>query len=195
MGTKRVKELSEYIAEKHNLSKKQAKTLVDDLFEEIKTSLGDGDRVVIRNFASFAVKERKPRRARNPQTGDVIFVPGKNAVRYKTSSKFKDYLQIASRNVLVVTKDTGSFKDFLVKNIEKNDCKPRVAESAEDAFGYIFDKDLQIYSIIIDSTVPDIEARLICNRVKMDETENIISIVRIKKEGEEEDKQDVGIKA
>jgi len=186
MGTKRINDLADIMAKKHGFSKKQSKELVESLFNELKTSLGDGDRIVIRNFASFGVKERKPRRAHNPRTGDVIFVPAKNAIRFKTSTKFRDYLQIASRNVLVITKDTGSFRDFLINHIEKIECKPRVAETAEEAFGFIFDKDLQIYSIIIDSTVPDQESRLMCNRVKMDKTESIISIVRIRKESEED---------
>ena len=60
MGTKRLKELAQLIAEKHNLSKKQSKELVQDIFDEIQNALGDGDRVVIRNFASFAVKDIKP---------------------------------------------------------------------------------------------------------------------------------------
>lgn len=187
MGTKRINDLADILSEKHDITKKQSKELVTDLFEEIKTAIGDGDRIVIRNFASLGVKERKPRRARNPRTGDVIFVPAKNAVRFKTSKNFKDYLQVASRNVLVITKDTGSFKDFLISNIEKIDCKPRIAETADQAFDFIFDKDLQIYSIIIDSTVPDQEARLLCNRVKMDETENIISIVQIRKDPDDAD--------
>jgi serine/threonine-protein kinase RsbW len=105
-------------------------------------------------------------------------------VKFRASKNFKEYLQIVGRNVLLFTKDEGSFKDFLADNIKKNKCNPRVTPTLDDAFKLIFDSGLQIYSIVIDSTVPDEEARMLCNRVKMDKTENIISIIRIKQEGE-----------
>ncbi|MFH1706960.1 MAG: HU family DNA-binding protein [Planctomycetota bacterium] len=189
MKIKRIADITDALAEKHGLPKSKTHDLVNDVFEEIKNAIGDGEKVAIRNFANFAAVQRKPRRARNPKTGDVIFVPAKNAVRFQASSVLKDYLQTASRNVLVFSKDTGNFRDFLISNIEKIKCKPRVAPSVDETFRLVFDSGLQIYSIIIDSTVSENEARMVCNRVKMDKTEGIISIVRIKQEGNISDRE------
>lgn len=183
MGVKRIKELADVLSDKHDLAKDKAQDIVKDLFEEIKQSVGNGDKVMISNFATIQMKRRKPRKARNPRTGDLVFVPGKNAVQFKASKGFKDFLQVAGRNVLVFTKDTGNFRDFLVDNIKKIPCNPRIASTVEEAFTIVFDEDIEVYSILIDSTISDNEVRMVCNRVKMDVTENIISIIRVKQEG------------
>ena len=50
MGVKRIKELADSIAEKHGVSKSQAQEMVKDLFEDIKQSVGSGNKVAISNF-------------------------------------------------------------------------------------------------------------------------------------------------
>lgn len=183
MGVTRIKELAEMVAAKHDMPKAKAQELIKGLFEDIKESVGEGGKVAIGNFGTLTLKVRKPRKARNPRTGDMIFVPGKNAVRFSPSKAFKEYLQVAGRNVLLFTKDKGNFKDYLADNIKGIQCNPKVASTVEEAFKFIFEDDIEIFSILIDNTVPQEEVKMVCNRIKMDESGGILSLIRIKSEG------------
>ena len=51
--------------------------------------LRDG-RIELRNFGVFEVKRRAPRKARNPRTGDKVFVPAKNVVSFKPGKEMEE---------------------------------------------------------------------------------------------------------
>jgi nucleoid DNA-binding protein len=71
------------IAEQHGISQSQAHEIVQQLFDDIvETFLLDG-RIELRNFGVFEVRRRKPRRARNPRTGETVQVPSKLFVGFK----------------------------------------------------------------------------------------------------------------
>ena len=63
------------VAEKTELSKKDAAKAVDAVFETVMDSLSEGEKVQIIGFGNFEVRERKARKGRNPQTGEEIQIP------------------------------------------------------------------------------------------------------------------------
>ncbi len=63
----------------------EAANAVEATFEAIRTALNRGEKVVISNFGTFRVKERRERQGRNPRTGKSVSVPPRRGVRFKAS--------------------------------------------------------------------------------------------------------------
>ena len=82
-------DLVEAISEGTGLSKKDTGVVVDLILENISRALCDGDKVELRGFGSFKVKERRSRKARNPRTGDAVEVPAKLVPYFKASNELK----------------------------------------------------------------------------------------------------------
>lgn len=83
--------LIEKVSEKAGgLTIKQTEIVVDTVFESIKSALQKGEKVEIRGFGNFKLKERKPRKARNPKTGESVDVPEKKAIRFKVGKALKE---------------------------------------------------------------------------------------------------------
>ena len=61
-----------------DFTKPQIAIIVDTIFDLIKNSLAQGERIDIRNFDNFSLHKRRARKARNPKTGRVIEVPPKS---------------------------------------------------------------------------------------------------------------------
>lgn len=60
------------------------------LFDSIKESVANGDRVTISGFGSFMVNDTNERQGRNPQTGEVITIPASKRIKFKASNTFKN---------------------------------------------------------------------------------------------------------
>ena len=75
------------------LNKSQLEIIVDTFFNSIKTALKKKKQVKLRDFGFFFVKAIKEKyTARNPNAGEVIYVPKKNRIRFRISKKFKMFL-------------------------------------------------------------------------------------------------------
>ena len=75
------------------LNKKQLTIIVDTFFECIRGALIEKKTVEIRSLGTFFVKEIKEKfSARNPRSGEIIYVPKKNKIRFRPSKRFKQYL-------------------------------------------------------------------------------------------------------
>lgn len=74
------------------LTKKQVETIVDMIFEYMKEKLSKGEKIELRGFGNFRVKERNARVARNPKTGEKVEVPPQKAIHFKMSKALKDAL-------------------------------------------------------------------------------------------------------
>ena len=87
-------ELIKLLKKKHpKLNKLQLETIVDAFFQSIGEALKKKRSVELRGFGTFFIKEIKEKySARNPKTGELIYVPKKNKVRFRTSKKFKQFL-------------------------------------------------------------------------------------------------------
>ena len=77
------REIAQSIARDLGLTQVQAKQVIRKVFDAILDTLVEGGRVELRNFGIFQVKRRGPRKARNPRTGEKIFVPEKCVVTFK----------------------------------------------------------------------------------------------------------------
>ena len=83
-------DLVEVISEHVNLSKKDTGIVVKLVLDNISDALARGDKVELRGFGSFRVKQRRSRRARNPRTGTSVFVPAKLIPFFKASNDLKN---------------------------------------------------------------------------------------------------------
>ena len=77
------KEIVRTISEDLGLTQQKTKTIVQTVFDAILQTLVEEGRLELRNFGVFEVKRRGPRRARNPKTGETVFVPEKRVVTFK----------------------------------------------------------------------------------------------------------------
>ncbi len=93
METTNKKTLSAEIAEKYNLTKKEAGEIVDSVFDSIANTLKDGGRVDITGFGKFEVKTRAARTGINPQTKEQIEIPATNVPGFKASKVLKDLVK------------------------------------------------------------------------------------------------------
>tara|TARA_Y100000739_G_scaffold221334_1_gene221711 strand:+ start:534 stop:824 length:291 start_codon:yes stop_codon:yes gene_type:complete len=69
-----------------------AERIVTTIFDEIIETMAKGDRVELRGFGAFSVKERKARRGRNPKTGEPVEVANKHVPFFKTGKLLRDRL-------------------------------------------------------------------------------------------------------
>ena len=84
-----VSELADKLAASKGVSKEQAKGDISAVFNLIQSELETGESVSIRNFGRFSIKERGPRKARNPRTGEEIQVEARKYPRFKASDTLK----------------------------------------------------------------------------------------------------------
>jgi len=71
---------------KGGFTKAQSAQIIDTLFELIKRTLENGEDVLISGLGKFSVKEKQPRKGRNPQTGEPMKLPAKKVVTFKCSA-------------------------------------------------------------------------------------------------------------
>lgn len=75
------------------LEKKVLENIIDVFSESLSKALSGGKVVEIRRFGTFFTKKTKEKySARNPKTGEYIYVPQKNKVRFRPSKKLKDII-------------------------------------------------------------------------------------------------------
>src|SRR5947209_18237865 len=84
------KEIVKQISERANLTQLKTKEIVQWTFDAIIETLVTEGRIELRNFGVFEVKRRKPRRARNPRTGDPVKVPAKLVVTFKPGKEMEE---------------------------------------------------------------------------------------------------------
>jgi integration host factor subunit beta len=77
------KDMANAIAQDMGLTQLQVKEVVQRVFDGITETLLHEGRMELRNFGVFEVKQRKPRRGRNPRTGERVDVPAKLVVTFK----------------------------------------------------------------------------------------------------------------
>jgi len=79
-----------------HLYQRDVERIVSTIFDEIAAALSRGDRVELRGFGAFSVKQRPARVGRNPRTGDAVSVPAKNVPFFKTGKELRERLNIGS---------------------------------------------------------------------------------------------------
>ncbi len=83
-------ELVAAVAEKANMTKREAAKAVEAVIDVVKEALAKGESVRIIGFGTFMVRERGERRGRNPRTREEITIPARKAPVFKASNQLKD---------------------------------------------------------------------------------------------------------
>jgi DNA-binding protein HU-beta len=83
-------ELVASVAEKADLTKKDAEKAINAVVESIKTALNQGEKVSLVGFGTFEVRTRAARSGRNPQTGDTIKIPAGKVPAFRPGKELKD---------------------------------------------------------------------------------------------------------
>ena len=73
-------------------SKKEAAEIVEAVFEVIKETLENGEKIKISGFGNFIVREKNARVGRNPQTGEEITISARRVLTFKPSQVLKNLL-------------------------------------------------------------------------------------------------------
>jgi len=85
-------ELVERVAGMTLLTKKHAEIIVNTVFESIVRSLRSGEKIELRGFGSFRIRQRGARIGRNPKTGEKVNVPAKRIPYFKPGKELKELL-------------------------------------------------------------------------------------------------------
>ena len=88
--TKTKKEIVKAISEQTGLTQLKTKEIVQKTFDAIVETLVEDRRIELRNFGVFEVKKRAARKARNPRTGDKVYVPAKFVVTFKPGKEMEE---------------------------------------------------------------------------------------------------------
>lgn len=89
-------EIAENLIEKFGLEKRVAKQFVELFFEEIQSSLENGEEVKLSGFGNFSLREKKARPGRNPKTGENVAVSARRVVVFKAGQKLRERVEQAS---------------------------------------------------------------------------------------------------
>lgn len=86
-------ELIARLAERNpHLYQRDVERIVSTIFDEIAAALARGDRVELRGFGAFSVKQRDARQGRNPRTGESVAVSEKAVPVFKTGKLLRERL-------------------------------------------------------------------------------------------------------
>ena len=91
------KEIVKTISEEIGLTQLKTKEIVQKTFDAIVETLVEDRRIELRNFGVFEVKKRASRKARNPRTGEKVFVPEKFVVTFKPGKEMEERVRELER--------------------------------------------------------------------------------------------------
>lgn len=86
-------DIVERLHQELGMPKKEASNHLEALFELVKETLSNGDRVKIAGFGSFDVRQKHDRRGRNPQTGEAMTIEARKVLTFKPSNVLKGKLK------------------------------------------------------------------------------------------------------
>jgi integration host factor subunit beta len=85
-------ELVEEVSRVADLTKKHSEMIVETVFRTIIDALQRGEKIELRGFGSFRLRQREPRKGRNPKTGDRVDVPPKKVPYFKPGKELKELI-------------------------------------------------------------------------------------------------------
>jgi nucleoid DNA-binding protein len=130
------KEIVKKISEEIGLTQLKTKDIVQRTLDEIIRTLVQEGRIELRNFGVFEVKRRAPRKARNPRTGDKVYVPAKNVVTFKPGKEMEELVRQMNPEKLPLLEEDPDADQESNGPIEPREDAPRAhspagADSAE----------------------------------------------------------------
>ncbi len=85
-------ELIEEVSRVSDLPKKHSEIIVDTVFKSIINALHRGDKIELRGFGSFRIRQRESRKGRNPKTGERVNGPAKKVPYFKPGKELKELI-------------------------------------------------------------------------------------------------------
>lgn len=130
------KEIVRTICDKTGLTQLQVKEIVQLTFEGIVETLLEEGRVEFRNFGVFQVKVRKARRARNPRTGNKVFVPEKYVVSFRPGKELEDRVQVLQDAANLKWNQSGEggsdSEEFETPEIDEEESSGGISDQSSD---------------------------------------------------------------
>jgi integration host factor subunit beta len=96
-------DLVEEVVRVTDLPRKVSKAVVETIFGSMIGALRGGDRIEIRGFGSFRIRQRRGRTGRNPKTGAKVEVPPMHIPFFKPSKELKDHVNDGAPSALATT--------------------------------------------------------------------------------------------
>ncbi|THB81263.1 MAG: integration host factor subunit alpha [Desulfobacteraceae bacterium] len=84
--------IAERIQNKLNFSRTETYDILEEFLEIIKSTIADGEDIMISGFGKFCVNEKKVRKGRNPATNEEMTLPARRVVTFKCSGKLRDMI-------------------------------------------------------------------------------------------------------
>jgi integration host factor subunit alpha len=88
-------DIVEIIHQKIGLGRKESTEIVEQVFEIIQETLESGKKVKISGFGNFNIRAKRPRKGRNPQTGEEMVITGRKVVTFKAGNVLRKALNQA----------------------------------------------------------------------------------------------------
>jgi len=85
-------QLKKFVMEQTGVTGQEAAIIIDVIFQGIIKGLSQDGKSTITNFGTFRTKRVRGRKARNPRTGETVYVPDRTVVRFKPAKKLKDFV-------------------------------------------------------------------------------------------------------
>ena len=90
-------ELVEEVARVSELTKKHSEIIVNTVFDSIVDALRKDQKIELRGFGSFRIRQRRSRQGRNPKTGDKVDVPAKRIPYFKPGKELKELINSSAQ--------------------------------------------------------------------------------------------------
>ncbi len=124
------KEIVKKISEDIGLTQLKTKDIVQRTLDAIIQTLVTEGRIELRNFGVFEVKQRAPRKARNPRTGDPVYVSSKNVVTFKPGKEMEELVRNMNPENLPLLEEESD-ADLDTNGPVKSASEPRTKSSLE----------------------------------------------------------------
>ncbi len=86
------------VARQLGVKQNEVSSIVQEMLDTVTHALVDGDRVEVRNFGVFEVKQRDSRLGRNPRTGEEVPIPEKRVASFRPGKALKEWVQAGAGN-------------------------------------------------------------------------------------------------
>jgi len=82
-------DLVSIISDKSSFSRQESIQIVEQVFQILKETLEKGEKVKISGFGNFVIREKRPRKGRNPQTGEAVMISRRRVLKFKPSANLR----------------------------------------------------------------------------------------------------------
>ncbi len=93
MGSLTKAEMAERLFDVLGLNKREAKEMVESLFDEIRLCLTTDEQVKLSGFGNFDLRDKRQRPGRNPKTGEEVPISARRVVTFRPGQKLKDKVE------------------------------------------------------------------------------------------------------